>query len=131
MRVYLKCDKHYNSTDLNVIDSSSVDYLLLEDLVFKYVTVNKSNKPIIDITEEVVDYYNEQVGNGSCKSAQSIVNRLRYSWVQNFADKIFMNKYCKECNASLSLQREYNHERHGYDCWLVCGNCGESYDLDY
>ena len=117
MRVYLKCDKNYNG-DFNVVDGGDVWIRTLEDVILNFVEEDKNGNPIINITEEVVDFYNEETN--SCKSAQSIAKNLRRRSVQIYADRVFKNRYCSECGMILS---------NTYDDTLRC-TCGMLFTLD-
>ena len=117
MKVCLKCDKNYNGGS-NFIDGGDVWVGILEDVILNFIEEDKNGNPKINITEEVVDFYNKEA-NG-CKSAQSIAKNLRRRSVQIYADRVFKNRYCSECGMILSST---------YDDTLRC-TCGMLFTLD-
>lgn len=75
IKVKIKCDKHYGEHK-GWIDANFVDNNILSQIIEKYTVDN-----ILEITEEVVDFYNQQTtskhNRKSHKTANAIANQLR------------------------------------------------------
>lgn len=86
MRINLKCDKNYNGNiNESIVSSSYINIEVLEGMVTKYYYV-KNNKVNIDVTKELVDFYNTNARD--MKSAQSLARYLRRQWINIYGDSL-------------------------------------------
>jgi len=81
MKIKLKCDKKYGNQNINSIDATFFDTLILSNIVRVF-----QHNDIVEVTEEFVDSYNNQVKNNyrrSFKTAENIVKQLRKIYKKN------------------------------------------------
>lgn len=88
----LKCDKNYGGED-NWVDVDYIDTNIIKDIIDKFVNLN-----ILEVTEEVVDYYNETKTKNnfnhrkSYKTANAIITNIRKYIKKVEENKKILNK---------------------------------------
>ena len=103
----LKCDKNYGGED-SWIDVDYIDTSIIKDIIDKFVKLN-----VLEVTEEVVDYYNETKTKNnfnnrkSYKTANAIITNIR-KYLRKLEEnkkvlnkeKIIFNKLLKKLNGT-------------------------------
>jgi hypothetical protein len=75
MKVKIKCNKFYGTSDKNSIDADYIDTKILNKIICKFSSIET-----LEITEEIVDYYNNNKTTSyrkSYKTANALAVQLR------------------------------------------------------